>query len=1657
MKPQKLITAVLIYLVVIIAILSVVTLRARARVREAERKAETIALAERKAKSADPEVRREGEAEAAEARAKTDAGTLTDPEAKPNFTLSSNRTYATAKNPRVWINYQGIKYLDFRVYRVNDPAKFFKQLDNPHEFGEREKKEVATSHRTSPSLLERLRAFKSAAFRIFKNYFRDQLKRESRTTFNQKFRKEGERTPLNVADYARVPLLNPDQLVSSWREEMAPLDYAYDTVMVPLGKRDPGVYLVEAINNDLRAYTIAVISDITIINKAAPNGDMLVYAADRKTGAPSAGVQVEVARSQKTYATGTTNESGVFHTRIEKEKVQPQASPSPSPSPAAEGEGETEPSDSFLIMASKQDHFAVSDLESLSLGVSEEGEEVDQGVTGYIYTERPVYRPAQKVYFKGILRRLGDNGYEMLTERSVTVTIEDPNGGKLLEKELPLSARGTFNGEVDLAGGAALGSYRIIASAGEAQASDYFEVQEYKKPEYKVSVTAPKKFVPVGSTVKFTVEARYFFGAPVTNADVQYYVYRSRYYHGWWGEQDEGEEDEESEDSEYYYGYGNDMVQDGEGSLNKSGRLDVEFTVPQPDENDPYDYTYRLEAQVTDAARRTIQGAASFVGTRGSVVADANPNRYVYAVGDTAKISVQTTNYEGKPVSANVTLEFVQRTWDKTPIEGGGFEYKTRETKLTSADVQTDANGQGSYDYPVRASGSVYIKTIVKENGKQYASNGGYLWITDEQNAWMDSLNEETGTIKLVPDKKSYQPGETAHVLAMLPTDKAHLLVTTEMESVLTARPVEATGRVVMIDVPIEARYAPNVYLGVSFIKDDEMYTSDRSLKVPATNKRLNLEIIPNKSEYKPRETASYTVLARNADGTPAAGAEVSLGVVDEAIYSIRPEQMMDIHKSFYGHRYNQVQTNFAVSYYFSGSSGDDSVNLAKNRRAFQLADFKNEGQNAELTIRKEFKDTAFWQADAVTNAEGRAEVKFQLPDNLTTWRATARAVTEDTRVGSSVGRVLARKDLIMRVEMPRFFTEGDTVTLSGIVHNYLKSAKQTQISIEVTGAQLLDGPTQSVNIAKDGEHRVDWRINATQVGQVRVLAKALTDTENDAVEMTLEVVPRGLRQNRSEVSSLMDEQADKSFSLNLPANANPQARYLRIEVSPSVAGTLFGALDYLTGYPYGCTEQTMSSFLPNVIVSQTLQEVKSASLRDTNKIGEKVQRGLDRLYAYQHDDGGWGWWKDDKTDAFMTAYVVNGLSIAKRAGYGVDDGRISRARDQLKQMLNSNRDGEGKEIDLETRSYMAYALIASGDADNVYVNGLYDNRNGLQPYGRALLALALKYRGDGRAGEVAGEIERSAKVSDQHAYWESSRQSHYGYVENKTIEASALSIKALAEISPQSGVLPKAARWLVASRRFGDRWDSTKDTAFAIYGLTEYLKASKELEPDYTVEVYLNNEQVLTRRMTATEASAGQPFIILRKAGEVADNNQVRVVKRGRGALYLSANLDYYTGGESTPAQSSDKLKITREYLSLRVTEDENGGPGKWAIEPLRGEIRSGDLIVVKLRVQGAKGEYLLLEDPIPAGGEQLERTSGINLNYSTGNWTDWYSTREFRDQKTAIFLRVFDGDATFQYAMRVQVPGQFRIAPARAELMYQPTIQANTASSVMTILDRR
>jgi hypothetical protein len=1589
-----------------------------------------------------------------------------DPHAKPFFSLHTNRTYATSDRARVWVNYRGVEALDFRVYKVKDPVKFFRQLDNPHQVGEDEEAEVGKTVEKKPTLLERLRAFKSWGFGLVKTYVRQQLQNQSRKGFNQRFRPEEDdtsnRTPLNVAtDFARVPLLNPSQMVTSWREKLPPLEDVYDRRMISLGRREPGVYLVEAVHDELRAFGILVVTDIATVQKTSKDGSMLVYAVERKTGRPVQGVNVLVVRKRQDVTKGATDGQGLLKLQVVEQK--PPAKPgagAEEEEPADEGATteeeaaeESQTTDSYLVMASQGENFAISDLESYYFGgYGEEGEGAP-ALTSYVYTDRPVYRPEQKVFFKGILRQRTDDGYKLPAGKAVSVTVTDQEGATVYEQELPLSTRGTFSGELDLPEESPLGTYSLSASLGEATAEGYFTVEEYKKPEYKVKVAAQQAYARAGEPVRFTVSANYYFGAPVTKASVKYYVYRSRYY-GWWRGDAEGDAEEDEfgadptaeEGGDSGGGYGDEMVLEGDGKLDASGRLDIDFRVPAADPKETWDYTYRLEAEVTDAARRSMSSSASFTGVRSNVVAYAYPDKYVYNQGDPARVNVTARDREGRPVQTRVKVTFFERRWLKVvKKDESGYEYpdyEVKEKELSSAVVDTDARGLGATDYTAPAPGSVLIKTTVEEAGKPVVMEAGYLWVADPTGRWEDVSYDAEGEIKLVADKASYKPGETARILALLPKEDAHLLVTTELDNVLGVRQMHVAGRQASIEIPVEARFAPNVFVNVTYVRGSEMYTQDIELKVPARDKMLKLEIIPNKKEFRPRETASYTVLARNGDGSPAAGAEVSLGVVDESIYQIAPESAGDIRRDFYGQRYNTVQTSFSVNYYFSGYAGTKKIELAQNRRARQLADFKDETTAAPL-VRKIFKDTAFWQPALVTGPDGKATAKFDLPDNLTTWRATARAVTADTRVGVAVSKVVERKDVIIRVAMPRFLTAGDTVTLSGIVHNYLKADKATKISIEVAGARLLDPAQQTVTIPSQGEYRVNWRVEAPASGDLKVLAKALTDTESDALETGIAVVPRGLKYTRADSFAFADDEADKTVTLTLPANADPSARTLRVEVSPSIAGTLFGALDYLTSYPYGCTEQTMSSFLPNVIVTQALQNVQTATVRDTNNLDKKVRKGLRRLYAFQHGDGGWGWWKDDPTTAWMTAYVVDGLTQAGRAGYEVDAAKVESGRAALRRMLDENKDGRVEALMPDERAYMAYALAGSGDAEMRYLNDLFDNRGRLTAYGRALLALGLKERGDERRAQaVAAEIERSAKGNGAEAFWENT-------------EATALSVKALARLLPQSEVLPRAARWLVGHRRFGHYWLSTRETAFAVYALIDYVKVSRELDADYSLEVYVGGQQVLQKQVTAADAASAQPFVVQRRGGEVGQSSEVRVVKRGPGMLYLATTLTHHTNDEQTAEAGVPQLKLHREYLRLKVAEKSDGTLG-WAVEPLAGDVRSGDIIVSRLRLEGEKAEYLMVEDPIPAGCEQVEEVSGIDLGHTDKDWSDWYSAREFRDNRAVLFLNYFDGKAQFQYAMRVQVPGRFRAAPARAERMYEPDVRANSATAGMTILDK-
>jgi uncharacterized protein YfaS (alpha-2-macroglobulin family) len=515
---------------------------------------------------------------------------------------------------------------------------------------------------------------------------------------------------------------------------------------------------------------------------------------------------------------------------------------------------------------------------------------------------------------------------------------------------------------------------------------------------------------------------------------------------------------------------------------------------------------------------------------------------------------------------------------------------------------------------------------------------------------------------------------------------------------------------------------------------------------------------------------------------------------------------------------------------------------------------------------------------------------------------------------------------------------------------------------------------------------------------------------------------------------------------LTFPPGIEPSSRTIEITASPSVAGAIFDALEYLTSFPYGCTEQTMSSFLPNVIVSKAAGELGLKSRVNQPELDRKISAGLERLFDFQHEDGGWGWWKTDDSDVFMTAYVLAGLRQAHESGREVSEAKLKQAASWLVQDLARQRNHPP-----DLRSYAAYALALSGHKEPAFWNALFQERSRMSAYGLALLGLGLDRIGDARSAQIAGEVERAAQSNDREAWWQVNADDLMRIAMDASPEATAYSVKLLSKHKPESPLLPKAAVWLVGHRRNGYYWNSTKQTAMVIY-VTDYLKRSGELTPDYGFTILVNDKPVLERRFTEADARALRPVTIRLSANQLAaGQNRIRVSRAGDGRLYWSARADYYsTAGAMTP-RGDVALSLKRDYFRLAASDA--GGRLVHRLQPLEGSVAQGDVIAVRLTLQGGSWRYLLIEDPLPAGAEAVDRDDLYTIAEKPPWWRYWFTRRELRDDRVAFFQTYFNGETQYFYLMKVVNPGTFRVSPARAEPMYQPDFLATTDPATIEV----
>jgi len=1529
-------------------------------------------------------------------------------ETRPAFSLSTSEVFTTRDAPHFYLTFRRIAQLDFRVYKVRDPFAFFAGLDDPHQLGSGE-----TDVRQERTWLERLADWKRDQRQTVHRFARAQASHQYRVTRRAVSDQVevAQRVVLNANTFAQVPLLNADQVVTTWRE-LLPHTRDAEARRVPVDLKQPGVYVVEAVNGLLRAYTIVIVSDVGLVTKASP-GQMVFFAADRFTGEPVSDCGIRVLLAKQTIAEGRTNADGLVETKLPDARME-----------------------DVVGVAQCGAQTAATDPGSWSL------QQPARELAAYIYTDKPIYRPGHTVHLKAVLRWRHLDALARFDRPDVEVVASDPNDKVVFRRQVKLDAFGAVLATFPVPATAALGNYTIRVQSGDAQAGGGFEVQEYRKPEFEVIVTPASRFELQGREAVVNVQARYYFGQPVANAKLRWVVNQQPYYSPlrW---------DDDFDGGESNYWYGDNQTAEGTLRLDAEGKAQVR--VPLGVDDNGRDFSARIEAQVTDAANREVPGTTVVHATYGAFLLSAEIGESIVRAGSTVAVSVRALDYLGA-AQANLPVELVLEHLQYR----SGYYSDPEATPVATQSATTDADG--------RATARLTLPNRTGNFRVRVAAQSADRTIRDDVWMWVPGPSEYDGDaddryLELMSDKKNYQPGESATLIVRGETVIGPVLVTKEGQHVSWFRLLRPSATD-SIQVPIDAADVGDVFVNIVFLREGRLYRAERRLGVAATSRTLQVAVTAEQAVSRPRDPGVFNVMVTDTAGRPVR-AQVSLAVIDEAVYGVKADDTPDPIRFFYRREYSGVATTFSREYYFTGYSGRDRLQLARRgRRPFTLADFKGD-QPVQPQVRKEFPDAIHWVGDLVTDAEGRGRIAVTYPDALTTWRLTARAITEDTRAGTTIARATTTKDLIVRVVTPRFLVENDEVGVPTIVHNYRPEPRTASVSIDATGLEFITPKVPSSGSLGGGEERRDdWRFAATKTGTATVTATARTESDVDAVELPIPVLPYGIRREVGKSGSIVGA-GEASAAVTMPDGANPAARSIAITLAPSLAGSVLGALDFLTDYPYGCTEQTLSSFLPNLLVTRALTELKLAPTERLSTLDRQISSGLLRLYDYQKDDGGWGWWKSDGNHPFMTAYALWGLEEARRAGIKVETYRIANGSRALAYMY-----AQYPRVEPDLKAYEAYVLQRSaGDAAEIawYQDGqqgryshavvrdeLWGIRGRMSAYGRALLLLLLDEAKDSRGNELAQALTGEAQTRGEVSWWAVANDPLLFDAAETSIEATAFAVQALVRRDPKNPLLERAVRWMMLNRTAG-YWGSTKQTAIAIYGVLAFMQARGETARPFSVDVFVNGNAAGRHSFTAASMTASDPIVISAPAN--AGENQVRVVNRDSGTVYWTAAAVYYDTATADARHGSRQLAITRKYALLApVTVKDRI---VYRETPFSGSARTGDVLTVRLTVAGSpEWRYLALEDPLPAGVEAIQDTIAYPLERDAPNqW--WSGSRvEYRDSRTVFFQETFEsGRYEYSYLVKVIAPGVFRAVPAQVSPMYVPGVFASSEPQTFTV----
>jgi alpha-2-macroglobulin len=506
----------------------------------------------------------------------------------------------------------------------------------------------------------------------------------------------------------------------------------------------------------------------------------------------------------------------------------------------------------------------------------------------------------------------------------------------------------------------------------------------------------------------------------------------------------------------------------------------------------------------------------------------------------------------------------------------------------------------------------------------------------------------------------------------------------------------------------------------------------------------------------------------------------------------------------------------------------------------------------------------------------------------------------------------------------------------------------------------------------------------------------------------------------------------------------------------------------------------------PQVRAAQWQQRPHQNPVFDEAEVDRMAAAGVGRLAEMQVLDGGWGWFSGtgERSWPHTTAVVVHGLQIARESGVEFDTNVLERGiawlkayqDEQVKLLKAAEQLGERNETEPTRRTrhkrqasnidaFVYMVLVDAGHTDDGMRDYLYRDRTKLSVYAMALFGLALHKEGDDeRLATVLRNIEQYLVQDDENetAYLRLPNEGWWWRWYGHETEANAWYLKLLARTDPQGEKTRRLVKYLLNNRKNATYWSSTRDTAYAIEALAEYLEASGETQPDMTVEVWFDGEKRKEVRIDSANLFAfDNQWDVIGEAVE-AGARQVELRRKGTGPLYYNAWLTNFTLEDFiTRAGLEVKVdsRIYRLHRQDRMTQvaGSDGRPAAQRTEryvreelPNLSSVESGDLVEIELEIDSKNDyEYLVFEDMKAAGFEPVEVRSGYG-----GNALGAYM--ELRDDRVTFFVRsLARGKHSVSYRLRAEVPGRFSALPTVVSGMYAPELRGNSDEMKLSVVE--